>query len=349
VFERFTDDARRVVVLAQEEARLLDHDWIGTEHLLLAVIRQGGVVAEALEPFGLTLDRVRAEVELRTVPQGAHGGHIPFTDHAKNAMERSLREALKLGDRSITSAHLMLGVLEVEGCLGLQVVADVSDDVDEIKSWLKENRRVRNEPAEVEGPTVTVGMERTRPMRLLQSQPGRCAFCDRDLWEVEASVAGPGVAICSDCVDGAARVLRAAAEAGTPTPDPLPLPPRVFGDQPAGDDAEAVVAALRGAITTDLTPEERIASMEDGATLLPLIEAAGARYAGRVQLVIGAVRFRTDDHAQVRYEIVLHGGMRVPFEGDVVRRRGRWIVTRDTIVRLLGRSGTHPPPPPPGP
>ena len=145
VFERFTDDARRVVVLAQEEARLLDHNWIGTEHLLLAVIHQGGVVAEALEPFGLTLDRVRAEVELRTIPQGAHGGHIPFTDHAKKAMERSLREALKLGDRSITSVHLMLGVLEVEGCLGLQIVADVSDDVDEIKSWLKENRRIRTE------------------------------------------------------------------------------------------------------------------------------------------------------------------------------------------------------------
>ena len=58
-------------------------------------------------------------------------------------MELALREALKLGDRSITSAHLMLGVLEVEGCLGLQIVADVSDDVDEIKSWLKENRRIR--------------------------------------------------------------------------------------------------------------------------------------------------------------------------------------------------------------
>ena len=70
VFERFTDDARRVVVIAQEEARLLDHNWIGTEHLLLAVIHQGGVVAEALEPFGLTLDRVRAEVEPPDDPAG---------------------------------------------------------------------------------------------------------------------------------------------------------------------------------------------------------------------------------------------------------------------------------------
>ena len=145
MFERFTDDARRVVVLAQEEARLLDHNWIGTEHLLLAVIHQGGVVAEALEPFGLTIDRVRAEVEERTTPESAHGAAIPFTHDAKKAMELALREALKLGDRSITSAHLMLGVLEVEGCLGLQIVADVSDDVDEIKSWLKENRRIRTE------------------------------------------------------------------------------------------------------------------------------------------------------------------------------------------------------------
>ena len=77
MFERFTDDARRVVVLAQEEARLLDHNWIGTEHLLLAVIHQGGVVAEALEPFGLTIDRVRAEVEHRTTPESAHGATSP--------------------------------------------------------------------------------------------------------------------------------------------------------------------------------------------------------------------------------------------------------------------------------
>ena len=174
MFERFTDDARRVVVLAQEEARLLDHNWIGTEHLLLAVIHQGGVVAEALEPFGLTIDRVRAEVEHRTTPESAHGAAIPFTHDAKKAMELALREALKLGDRSITSAHLMLGVLEVEGCLGLQIVADVSDDVDEIKSWLKENRRIRTEPAEEEGPTVDrSGCEQTRPMRLLmQSHSG---------------------------------------------------------------------------------------------------------------------------------------------------------------------------------
>src|ERR1700720_2793440 len=99
MFERFTDRARRVAVLAQEEARMLRHDHIGTEHILLGLIRQGeGVAAKALESLGISLDAVRQEVE-EIIGRGQEkpSGHIPFTPRAKKVLEFSLRESRQFG------------------------------------------------------------------------------------------------------------------------------------------------------------------------------------------------------------------------------------------------------------
>ena len=99
MFERFTDRARRVVVLAQDEARMLNHDYIGTEHLLLGLIGEGeGVAARALESLGISLDALRQQVE-QVIGRGqqAPSGHIPFTPRAKKVMELALREANDLG------------------------------------------------------------------------------------------------------------------------------------------------------------------------------------------------------------------------------------------------------------
>jgi ATPases with chaperone activity, ATP-binding subunit len=99
MFERFTDGSRRVVVLAQDEARRLNHDYIGTEHILLGLIREGdGVAARTLESLGVSLEAVRQQVE-EIIGQGqqAPSGHIPFTPRAKKVLELSLREALQLG------------------------------------------------------------------------------------------------------------------------------------------------------------------------------------------------------------------------------------------------------------
>src|SRR5262249_55410960 len=103
LFERFTDRARRVVVLAQEEARLLHHNYIGTEHILLGLIHEGeGVAAKALESLGISLEAVRSQVE-EIIGQGGSSpaGHIPFTPRAKKVLELSLREALQLGHNYI--------------------------------------------------------------------------------------------------------------------------------------------------------------------------------------------------------------------------------------------------------
>jgi len=118
MFERFTDRARRVVVLAQDEARLLNHNYIGTEHILLGLIHEAeGVGAKALEALGVTLDAVREQVR-DIIGEGnqAPTGHIPFTPRAKKVLELSLREALQLGHNYIGTEHILLGLLrEGEG------------------------------------------------------------------------------------------------------------------------------------------------------------------------------------------------------------------------------------------
>ena len=118
MFERFTDRARRVVVLAQEEARMLSHDYIGTEHLLLGLIHEGdGVAYRALSQMGISLTDVRGEIQqLIGEGQRAPTGHIPFTPRAKKVLELSLREALQLGHNYIGTEHILLGLVrEGEG------------------------------------------------------------------------------------------------------------------------------------------------------------------------------------------------------------------------------------------
>ena len=135
MFERFTDRARRVVVLAQEEARLLNHNYIGTEHLMLGLIHEGeGVAAQALTRLGVSLDAVRAEVE-EIIGRGVEqpGGHIPFTPRAKKVLELSLREALELGHNYIGTEHILLGLLREGQGVGAQVLVKLGADRDRVR------------------------------------------------------------------------------------------------------------------------------------------------------------------------------------------------------------------------
>ena len=124
MFERFTERSRRVVVLAQEEARMLDHNYIGTEHLLLGLIREGdGIAAQAIESTGLTLDAARAEVEAMIGRGGsAPSGHMPFTPRAKKVLELALREALALKKSYIGPEHILLGLIRERDGVGAQIL-----------------------------------------------------------------------------------------------------------------------------------------------------------------------------------------------------------------------------------
>src|SRR5437762_12267146 len=135
MFERFTDRARRVVVLAQEEARMLNHNYIGTEHLLLGLIHEGeGVAAKALESMNISLEAVRSQVEdIIGQGQAAPTGHLPFTPRAKKVLELSLREALKRGHNYIGTEHMLLGLVREGQGVAAQVLHKLGADLDRVR------------------------------------------------------------------------------------------------------------------------------------------------------------------------------------------------------------------------
>jgi len=135
MFERFTDRARRVVVLAQEEAKMLNHNYIGTEHILLGLIHEGeGVAAKALESLGISLDAVREQVQ-DIIGQGQQQptGHIPFTPRAKKVLELSLREALQLGHSYIGTEHILLGLIREGEGVAAQVLVKLGADLNRVR------------------------------------------------------------------------------------------------------------------------------------------------------------------------------------------------------------------------
>src|ERR671919_195178 len=172
MFERFTDRARRVVVLAQEEARLLNHNYIGTEHILLGLIHEGeGVAAKALESLGISLEAVRQQVE-EIIGQGqqAPSGHIPFTPRAKKVLELSLREALQLGHNYIGTEHILLGLIREGEGVAAQVLVKLGADLNRVRQQVIQllSGYEGREPAPAGGPA-----EGTPSSSLVLDQFGR--------------------------------------------------------------------------------------------------------------------------------------------------------------------------------
>ena len=135
MFERFTDLARRVVVLAQEEARLLNHNYIGTEHLLLGLLHEDrGLARRALDELDVSLEAVRLQVmTIIGMGERAPSGHIPFTPRAKKVLELSLREALQLGTDYIGTEHLLLGLIREGQGVAAQVLTKLGKSLDEVR------------------------------------------------------------------------------------------------------------------------------------------------------------------------------------------------------------------------
>jgi hypothetical protein len=135
MFERFTDRARRVVVLAQEEARMLNHNYIGTEHILIGLVREdGGVAGGGLESLGISVDAVRQRVkEMIGIGEQAPSGHVPFTPRAKKVLELSLRESLQLGHDYIGTEHIMLGLIREGDGVAAQVLVLLGADLNQLR------------------------------------------------------------------------------------------------------------------------------------------------------------------------------------------------------------------------
>ena len=197
MFERFTDRARRVVVLAQEEARLLNHNYIGTEHILLGLVHdRTGVATQALESMGVSLEAVRAEVEEIIGPGGSPPGeHIPFTPRAKKVLEMSLREALQLGHDYIGTEHILLGLIREGEGVAAQVLAKLGVGLREVREQVVQLltgvRGTEEEPVDVTVPPIDP-----------EAGP-RCPRCGAELREQSAyrmTDAGIALVFCSRCL-----------------------------------------------------------------------------------------------------------------------------------------------------
>jgi ATP-dependent Clp protease ATP-binding subunit ClpC len=187
VFERFTDRARHVVVLAQEEARLLDHNFIGTEHILLGLIREEeGVAARALESLEIPLEAVRSQVEeILGRGQSAPTGHIPFTPRAKKVLELSLREALQLGHNYIGTEHILLGLIREGEGVAAQVLQTLGADLGRVRQTVIEllEGYTPDEPPESYAP-FQPKRKGGRRRKVIESRPldtPTCPSCGRDL------------------------------------------------------------------------------------------------------------------------------------------------------------------------
>ena len=148
MFERFTDQSRRVVVLAQEEARALGHDYIGTEHILLGLLSdREGLAAQALGSLEISLDAAREQVvEIVGTGAGMPSGHIPFTPRTKKVLELPLREAQRLGDDHIGTEHILLGLTREGEGVGAQVLVRLGANLDRVQAQVLAT--VRTAPAE---------------------------------------------------------------------------------------------------------------------------------------------------------------------------------------------------------
>jgi len=217
MFEKFTDRARRVVVLAQEEARLLNHNYIGTEHILLGLIHEGeGVAAKALESLGISLEAVRQQVE-EIIGQGqqAPSGHIPFTPRAKKVLELSLREALQLGHNYIGTEHILLGLIREGEGVAAQVLVRLGADLNRVRQQVIEvnqgHQRIELETAPAVPWPGSLGRSERRLLSQLQ---GRINAIDTRLAVVEQRAGtGPSVSELDEQIEHVRGERLAAAEA----------------------------------------------------------------------------------------------------------------------------------------
>jgi ATP-dependent Clp protease ATP-binding subunit ClpC len=250
MFERFTDRARQVVVLGQEEAQELGHSYIGTEHILLGLLREGdGVGARALESLGISLEAARQQVqEIIGRGEGMPSGHIPFTPRAKKVLELSLREALQFGHDYIGTEHILLGLVREGDGVAAQVLVQLGADLPTVRAEVVKVLQESPGPLDVPGEGRATAPHPGRPR-----QPGGMSVrVGSSRFEMEAITARLGevvsrldliaerlAAIEGHLAEGGRPAARAPRKPAAPRRPKQPPagPPTGAGEPPASGEA----------------------------------------------------------------------------------------------------------------
>jgi hypothetical protein len=350
MFERFSDQARRVLVLAQEESRLLNHAVIGTEHLLLGLLHEhDGIAARALTQLGLSLEAVRLEVA-DAVQLAATGpsGSPPFTPRAKKVLELALREALQLGHSYIGTEHILLGLVREGEGVGAQVLAGLVGDVS----------LVRQEVIEILSAHESDGLmgPRTNPFSPERSDPTvrviSCSFCGRGSPESGQLISGVDAFICEHCIhDWSVRLGHERSPVATSSG--FPGHHEVVAGPPP-EHADAAASDIRVAYAGSGTESEdgsSVPTVQGGEALGSVLTAAKEQNRGiapqgaSVVTSVDRIVFTDPDHAAVWFSIAVDGAAVLSRRrGDAVIDNGIWKVARSTFCELMALAGVQCPP-----
>jgi hypothetical protein len=358
MFDRFSDEARRTVVRALVEARRLGHDYVGTEHALVALVLADGAAANALASEGVTVDRARLAVadvvgRGRGVSPWDDG---PYTARVRHAFELCKREAYEFGHRYIASGHLLLAVVQIGDANAVRVLAHLGVDLDTLRQKPEDSLATERPPVapterrtHLGRPPAIAGLsgdlddldevaasDELAPDdfdasdELDKSDARRCSFCTLPVDARDRYVAGAEALICAGCVQAAARLI------GDDTPGPA-----VDGHAPD----EAAVTEVARAFTTVFDPSgsdaERAALLEDGAALVPLLAWVHERYPGDGGARVERIRFLDGNRALVHY--AAGWGPPHPSRSGWARRHATgWKVTRETCAAVLHDAGIPP-------
>jgi hypothetical protein len=349
MFERFTDRARRVLVHAQEEARLLNHGFIGTEHLLLGLIQEGdGVAARALSELGISLVAVRSKVE-ETIGLGGSRptGSPPFTPRAKKVMDLSMREALQLGHSYIGTEHILLGLVREGEGVGAQVLVSLGVDLPRVRQQVIRvlSGYQGGEPVGVDPIPLAAGGS-TSVAGVVS-----CSFCGKGTPESGQLIAGVNAYICEHCIrEWSVHLGRLRSPQVRSSVFGGGLPPS--GQPP--EDVESAETDIRAAFAGSGNESEDGASVptvEHGEAPGPVLIAAKEQrrdvvpQGTDVVTSVDEIVFTDPDHAAVRFSIVADGRtMLSRHRGDAVLLDGSWKVARSTFCDLMGMAGVPCPP-----
>jgi len=322
VFERFTDRARRVLVLAQEEAHQMDHGVIGTEHILLGLIGEGeGVAACAIEQLGVSLEDVRGKVAATVGRSWASSGSIPFTPRAKKVLELSLREALQLGHNYIGTEHILLGLIGEGQGVAAQVLISLDLDL----------ARVRQQV-----------------VHLLSGYQGivACSFCGRRPPESGQLVAGQkGAYVCEHCINDLKARLGSIPEEVDGLSSAVVMTGRMPDDE---ESARSEIARAFRDVFVLSSDRRTVPSIEGGDHLGPCLKEAQERHAALRRtdqpVTIENVEFVDEEHAIVSFALSLEGLSSEPRRGDALVVDSTWKVARMTFCQLMELAGVKCPP-----
>jgi hypothetical protein len=358
MFQRFAERSRRILVGAQEEARLLHHHHIGSEHLLVALARDADdeTVDGALASFALTHVALRETVAEVVPPEATvPSGHIPFTPDAKNVLEGALREALRLDDDTIEPEHVLLAitaetssaacrVLEARGVRPAALAAKVHE-LRVAESGATGSARAASRSAKTTGMLQTW---RRPPMATGRVEP-RCALCGRDQARTERVLLSGGFRLCAECARAAVAQLDV-------LPDDAPKLVRYQRTEVVLSDRDAAVTAIEQAFDAVLGPlhlplDDALAFAEGGDGCRSLVETIreAREHAPFVMndQTVERVRFLDADEAEVSVGIWLVGNPQpMILPAHAIREDGTWKVSRSTLQQIAQQAQMFRRPPP---